>query len=124
MFETLGFEIGTEFPVDADEQVPVERRGHAEAVVVSRVEHCRIFSQIDADQKPAAAADQLGDLPQQSVGLGRFEIAEGRTGEVDDPPRGSDRQRELGGEIGADGVDREAGVLRLQLIRGQFQMLA
>src|SRR3954447_1734563 len=74
-------EIATELAVDAREQVLVERRGHAERVVVGSDKIRLRLHKIDTD-------DEEGALPQKTPGAGeelarlvRREVADGGAGE-------------------------------------------
>src|SRR2546421_8183010 len=60
MLPVREIEIAAEFAVDAREQVFVELRGHAGAVVVSGLDNMSIFLEIDADQQTAVLAGELG----------------------------------------------------------------
>src|SRR3569832_1213761 len=81
MAEGREVEIGIQLTVDPRQQVQVELRGDALAVIVGGMQARRGFLEIDADQQPAFRADDVGDAPQQIAGLAGIEIADAGTGE-------------------------------------------
>src|SRR5574340_1755471 len=104
MAEGREVEIGIQLAVDPRQQVEVELRGNALAVVVGRVQLRRRFLEVDADQQPSFGTDDSGDAPQQIAGLAGIEVADTGTGKKRGPPFRSDRagKRERLRIIGTD----------------------
>jgi len=74
--------------IDAQEQVEVERRRDALAVVIGAVEHIRVLDEIDADDEQRAWAEHRGGMAQQRGSLVRLEIPDrGARKEADARPR-------------------------------------
>ena len=54
-------EIAIEFLVDASEQIEIELRGHAEAVVVGAVQNRRVLFEIHTEKQPAPRSNHGSD---------------------------------------------------------------
>ena len=112
---TKGFKwkIAIEFPVDALQEVEIELRGHAEAIIVCALQLSRVFSQIDTDQHPAPGTDLLDHTRKEFQCFRGFEISDGRARKINDSPtKGPTGRRNLDGRkvVGADGADDQAWV--------------
>ena len=86
MLERRQIEIAVEFVVDARQQIQVKRSGDALRVVVSGVQACWIFFQIDSHQHGTAGSRQRVRVTQESQRIGSREVADSRTGEINHPP--------------------------------------
>src|SRR5215470_15475964 len=84
MAEGSGVELAAKLVIDAREQVEVEGRRNAGAVVIGRGEDVRVLDQIDADHQPRARPEYSGRLVQQRVGLVWFEVSDSRAWEEAD----------------------------------------
>src|SRR5437867_4435130 len=74
-------EIGAELAVGAREQIQIELRGHAGAVVVGALQHLSILLQISADQKAAAPSHIVPYPPQKFLRRLWFKVANRGAGE-------------------------------------------
>src|SRR5205085_2347303 len=96
MLPVREIEITAEFAIDPREQVFVELRGHAGAVVVSRLENMSIFLEIDSDEQAAVLAGEVGQSRQKLAGTIRLEISNGRSRKINDAARRKfSRQRQF-----------------------------
>ena len=66
MAEGREVEIGGELAVDPREQVQVERGALAAAIVVGGPDDRFVLVEVEADQEPAAGADERGDRAEQA----------------------------------------------------------
>ena len=57
----IQIEICSQFAVDALQQIQIEFRSHACAIVVSGFQHLPVLLQIDADEEPAASVADIRD---------------------------------------------------------------
>ena len=105
------------------QEIEVERRGHAGAIVVGRIQHGRILVRIDADQHAAGAANDIPDSGQERLRGDGLEVTQGGSRVEDDAFAGRQRleKRPAGIEIGANGVDPEPGVLEAERRGGGAQ---
>ena len=87
MREAVTIEIRARFAIGAHQQVLVERRGHAGAIIIGRVQNARVLDEIDADKKPAAFEQSCAPYQELPRFL-RFEISDRRAGKESDTPRG------------------------------------
>ena len=69
-------EVGTQLSIQPREDVQVERRRNAQRIVVSAVEHQRVFLQVDTNQQAAVWSADLGDPRQETLGVLRNEVTD------------------------------------------------
>ena len=74
-------EVGAELAVDPDEQIEVERGGHAERIVVRQEQLPLRLDEIRAKQKRVAAPERPGEAPEQGFGRRGIEVADVRAEE-------------------------------------------
>src|SRR5262245_66671699 len=80
MVKAREIEIAIELAIDAREQVEIELRRQAGRIIVSGVEDLRVLHQVDPDDQGGAASQHAPGVAQESAGLMRLEIADGRPG--------------------------------------------
>ena len=105
-------EIPVQLAVDPRQQVEVERRADAAAIVVRGPDDRLVLVEVEADQQAASRSDQPGDRAQQPQCGRRSEVPDRRAREVDHPTRRVGpglRQVEIAGEVVADRDDLERG---------------
>src|SRR6266545_6195589 len=73
----LGMEVGFEPVVHDAQNVAVELRGYASAVVVRRLQHRLVLDEVDAEQEPAIRIKQAANVSQECPPLVRLEVADG-----------------------------------------------
>ena len=78
MREAAEIEVGTQFPVQANEHVAVEGRGDAERVVVGQQQLGLRLHEVGADQHRTALSLGRPHRLQQPVGIGAVEVADVR----------------------------------------------
>src|SRR5438034_537461 len=79
MTESVQVKVRAELSVDADQQVPVERRRDAEWVVVRGDELVSRFHQIGADEQRVAGGERAANAAEEGVGAGWIEISDVRS---------------------------------------------
>ncbi len=112
-------EIAAEHPVQVQQQVEVEGGGHAELVVIGRLEQRAGLDQVDTDQQRPASR-QLMHVAQEAQRFFRREVADARAG-VEQQARAAiehrqaSRQVEAGREIQPDTGQVHLRVFQLQV---------
>jgi hypothetical protein len=77
--ECIQVEIRAQFAIHPGEQILVERRRHAGAIVVREFEYLRVFLEIVPDQERIARSQRGGKQMQQPLRISRLEVADIRT---------------------------------------------
>ena len=101
-------DVAAQLAVDPFDQIEVESRSHALAVVIGGEQSLDRLHPVHADQQLCIAAEQVAEAAQQ-IGRGaRNEISNGRPGEKAElgERRNAVRKLERSREIGNDGLDR------------------
>jgi hypothetical protein len=80
VFELVEVCVAAQFAVYPDQQVFVETRGHAGAVIVSGLQPSRIFLEIYTDEKCASVSYRLSHALQKLARFGVLEVADRRFG--------------------------------------------
>ena len=119
-------EIAAELAIDAVQQVEIETRGDAGAVIVGVNEHALVLFEIDADDHPCALSQNIAGAAQESAGFMRLEISQRRPREKTDFRHCAYGvgQRERRGEICRDRIDVESRKILSQGICLRFQKIA
>src|SRR5437588_4014147 len=81
MTETCQVEVTAELAIDAREQIEVELRRDAGAIVIGGIEDFRVLHQVDADDEACTSSQHTSGLAQERAGFVRLQIADGRSRE-------------------------------------------
>ena len=79
MREPIEIEIARRAPVETRQQVLVERRRHAERIVVGELQHGIRLDEIEPEQQRVAGTQRRADVAQQRRRLRRIEVADVRS---------------------------------------------
>src|SRR5688572_24015167 len=86
MAKLIHGEVGSELAIDPDEQVPVERGGDAERIVVGEQELPLGFHQIDTEEERVMPGDAAAHVGQECRRARRVEVADVRSEEDNQTP--------------------------------------
>ena len=89
MREPIDVEVAIELAVDPHQQVAVERRGHLQRIVVGEQQRAFLLHQVGAEQQCIADGQVGADVPDELFGARRIEIADVRSEEQHQRPRGA-----------------------------------
>src|SRR5262249_18124161 len=120
--ELIEVEIRSKVPIDAGEQVEVERGRHTLAVVVSPVQLGRVLLKVRPEQEGAVPPTERTRLLQQLNRRLRSEVADGRAGEVNHPACCSRRQGRQVKALCKVGNERDGRKLRVALRERRGQL--
>src|SRR5262245_56189773 len=81
MLERADLEIAAQLAIDADEEIPVEGRGHPERIVVGQQELALRLDEVRADEERVARRQHGANLPEKLVGAGPIEVPDVRAEE-------------------------------------------
>ena len=127
MIERVNVGIAAQFAVDPHQQVLVELRGHAGAVVVGRLQHGWIFLEIDANDQRASLTDRLAYAGKKITRFGRGKVADRRPREEGTTAAGGREpgwQADRLGKILGHGVYAQAGIGCVQIARRPCKLLS
>jgi hypothetical protein len=86
--EAARTEVRPQLAVDPLQEIEVEARRDAQAIVVGGLERRAVFHEIDADQERAPGAGQSRRAGEEDPRLRAREVPDRRARKVDGPPRG------------------------------------
>src|SRR5262245_59127096 len=86
MAKGIEVEVGTEFAIDAHEQIEVELGGNVLGVVVGRVKQRGVLLEIHANQHAARGPGDRAAVGEKCGGLGDGEVPDRGAGKIDHQP--------------------------------------
>jgi len=116
VIEGRRIEVTAELAIDDLENVAIEFRGDARAIVVRCFEHGRLLDEIGAEQEMLARPQSSGDLRQKFVGPFRREVADRAAEENDQPPLAVRQRVEVPFVVGDHCVDLEPRIAGQQAL--------